>query len=213
MNLNQLTQQEISLLTPEGELLPRVTEQTAPFWCMMAEQTGAQETRNSVQARYEVAVYLMENCPDLWPEDVERYLTMAADSDLGHAGACMALAKWLMARDPRWRIKRDGEYSQVVRRLEDALSAGEEEAAWLLGECYARGWGTERDYEQAQECFARWARSNGGEAMLQLAIYYRTGAYGFRSVEKSHVWLARAQAAGIADARERLNEAPKKGDA
>ena len=215
MNFTYMSEQEKNRLTPAGELVPRITEETAPYWCLLAEQEGPWETdvaeMNSIDARYLVACYLMDTWPDTWPEDVERYLALAADSRLGHEKASLELAKWKMGRDPDWKTRRD---SDVIKLLERALDQGLEEAetARLLGQCYLEGWGTAPDMDQARRCFDRWAEAAGGEAMLQLAVWYKTGRFGVSDQVEGIKWMVKAREAGIQNANERFHAADGKGE-
>ena len=179
-------------LIPQGEEQPRVTEDTAPFWCMLAE-------RGDAEAQYQVARYLIENHPDEWPEDIERYLSMAANSADGHGSACLELAKWKLRGNPK-------EAPEAIQMLENAESIGLDEAAALLGECYAKGIGVAADLAEAEKHFRLLAENGDGEAKLELALRYKTGNCVPRSIAQANRWLSMAEEAGAVDAVRRYEE-------
>ena len=193
MNLQEMDRITLGKLIPTGEDAPRVTEETAPYWCIRAEN-------GDVNAQYQVGCFLVEHYPDKWAADIERYFHMAADSDAGHGPACFALGKWKLRGNPKHAPK-------AIEWLESAQSDGILEAAELLGICYAKGIGVQADPEKAETHFVLFGKNGDGEAKLSLALRYKRGDCLPKRVDEAQYWLGRAEKAGVLDAEQRFNAA------
>lgn len=171
-------------LDPREKTLPPLDMESAPLWCMRAEDGDA-------DAQYAVACYLAEHFPGEWTDDEDRYLTMARDR--GNSRASLEMARRVLKKDPK----------QAVVWLKDAQDADVPEAMELLGECYALGQGVEQSSEEAEKWFEQTTK-HGGEWMLKLAIRYKLGRHVERSPGKAFDWLDRAVEAGLSDAEARF---------
>ena len=165
-----------------------VTTDTLMDWCVAAEE-------GDPEAQYRVAEYFRENPTPGAEADVERYLSRAVAQ--GHPKACYELAL---------RRLGEGRAQEGIQLLRNALDCGLPEAAEQMGFCYARGIGVAADPAEAEHYFGLAAQMGGAEAMLALAARYATGDGLARSMGKALSWLRQAEAAGMADAKERFDD-------
>ena len=164
-----------------------VTEDSLPRWCVRAED-------GDPEAQYKVAIYLRNRGVSAADRDVRRYLTSAAEQ--GHPDACLILGRELVEFG-----RRAGDLEQGVEYLRNAADCNLPEAYELLGDCYAKGTGVQKDTEKAEQYYCKWAEQGGAKAALRLALRYATGDLLPQSRVKAMVWVQRAQDGGMTDAQ------------
>ena len=179
-----------SVQSPKASAPKKLTKETLPDWCLLAEDGDA-------EAQYQVAMWFLAHPTQTHKRDTERYLQMAVEQ--GHPEACLALAKH------RLNVR---QYVEAVELLVNAADCGLPEAMELLAQCYGQGLGTKKDLQKADEWFISAAERGGGEQMLALALRYAEGNLVEESYGKALSWMRRAQNAGVADAEQRFNAGP-----
>lgn len=85
-------------------------------------------------------------------------------------------------------------------RIRDSAKAGNTYAATLLGDCYGKGWGVERDDAQAFEWYRRAAEGGETIGMIALANCYIFGTGTEADPGESFKWNMRAAETGSAEA-------------
>lgn len=149
-----------------------------PDLCMRAEE-------GDCDAQYQAAQFLMDTCPDQWPQDITRYLTLAMEEG-GSLEAALALGKYLWNSSPRQAV-------EALKNAADAEFSGRTEAMQLLGECYATGHGVAHDKTEAERWLEKAARRQGKDALLELAQRFETGDGVGKSVVKAMALRESAQ--------------------
>ena len=154
-----------------------------PDWCARAEDGDA-------DAQFAVADYLLQTAPDENQYDIERYLREAADQ--GHAQACLTLGKKLLD---------DEDHAPAVFYLERACECSIGEAAELLSRCYYYGNGVPMDDDKAAQFLERASDWGDAQMKLRIALRYALGDDIFISQARAMAYLAKAQKAGMENAR------------
>ena len=182
------------LSDPKQENMPldaEITKENVMTWCLRAEN-------GDVEAQYRVASYFLDDhaVEQLFPgakDDAVNYLKRAGEQ--GQPQACFRLGMLMLQR---------GDQSNAIRLLQNAADCGNLNALELLGECYAKGQGVERDLLQAEQMFIRKAELGGGEEKLELARRYKTGDLIKKNMGHAMSWLKRAEMDGLPEARDRF---------
>ena len=84
-------------------------------------------------------------------------------------------------------------------RIRDSAEAGNNYAATLLGDCYAKGWGVEKDDALAFEWYKRAAEAGDPVGMIALANCYFSGTGAEENREEAFKWNMRAANMGSAE--------------
>lgn len=74
-----------------------------------------------------------------------------------------------------------------------------------LGDAYLIGRGVERDYNTAISYYMRSAQLENSEAMVKLAMFYKTNIFIKQDLDKYKQWITKAAELGNSNAREELN--------
>lgn len=147
---------------------------------------------------YELGRYFEEEKP----EDAKRWYTLAAEH--GHVDAI----SWLI---------RDGERSmcskkELFRWYKMAAEHGDVPSMCALAECYAEGWGTEKDPREAAGWYETAAEGGDLEAMYRWAECLFTGSGVYWRKREAFSWYEKAaQCYGRIDAQLRLAECYRDG--
>lgn len=81
-----------------------------------------------------------------------------------------------------------------------AAESGGTEAMVELGKCYRAGYGVEKDYAAAVECFQKAADAGNTEAMINLGFHYYKGVGVEKDASKAVEWYQKAADAGNTEA-------------
>lgn len=103
------------------------------------------------------------------------------------------------ALSPEQQAARDAE---CFRKLRERAEAGDRDAMYLLGVCYARGKGVAIDYNSAAEWFKKATVLGHVKAKVSLGYCYAAGKGVKRDLEVAYILLREAADAGDRDAFE-----------
>jgi TPR repeat protein len=100
---------------------------------------------------------------------------------------------------PEQQAARD---AACFRKLHERAEAGDREAMYLVGVCYARGKGVDIDYNSAAEWFKKATVLGHSKAKVSLGYCYAAGKGVKRDLEVAYILLREAADAGDRDAFE-----------
>ncbi len=104
------------------------------------------------------------------------------------------------------RLYEERDYTEALKQLRLAAAGGVDDAKYLIGRCYYRGYGVPVDYADAVAWFKEAALSGLSSAQYSVGICYYYGQGVEQNSAEAIKWFAKAAASGYAPAEYSLGE-------
>ena len=136
------------------------------------EETRAAALAGDAQAQYQLAyLYARGEGTAVAPNKASVWYALAAEQGYPPARNEFAM---LLLRNVQPSAKEEG-----VRLLRLSADAGDAQAMFRLGECFRKGWGTERDLSASIGWYTLAAQAGNAQGAYALALLYLNGEEGF----------------------------------
>lgn len=158
------------------------------------EETRAAALAGDAQAQYQLAyLYDRGEGTAVAPNKASVWYALAAEQGYPPARSEFAM---LLLRKVQPSAKEEG-----VRLLRLSADAGDAQAMFRLGECFRKGWGTERDLSASIGWYTLAAQAGNAQGAYALALLCLNGEEGFAQDKETGLnWLRQAAEQGYGEA-------------
>jgi hypothetical protein len=108
-------------------------------------------------------------------------------------------------------LLKESKFIEAISIFRASATAGNSEAIFYVGLCYANGWGVLQDYQQAHQWFEAAAAGGDSNAMSDLGFMYARGDGVVQNYQQARQWYEKAIAAGNSEAMHKLGFGYAKG--